>query len=1091
MTPQPLSAVALLACVETMPIGRRTRFLSAYAREHGGGDAFADLLAELAGRDHFAADLSLFLASVAGDREHVGALAGRDDCEIAAAAVAVAARLGGFDDAIVSTVLDGALQVRRSAYRALRRNRREAVADRLLGAVRERFGDREAARLLSACSGPVVAEALPSLAHAVASWATLARRHPDVFADYASQSLAELPRAQWTQWWAHHRRGLRAAASARPEVWLALFDRCWEDQTLPEVLGPVLPRLITANPDEAWRFVLSPERETLVKRVCFQQGVLRRLTKRDTAAIAAFARRSRSLRQIQAMLLPLLPHPRRREVLLACQGDYDGDRWHGFSRDLPRSLRHEVVRERLAHRKVADSRAQREALRGQLPYGEVRDELVAATERTSAAERATAYERLVQSAGLDGSEAVADMLAALDRLGRDQDQVHAAALEALTAVPATAWRREHRAPLSALIGAVLGSPWRSRETNQALLRLASRFIRIGLDHRARASVEFGLEHLARVAVECGSRDLAGALRKLPRPVVAELCRRLIPVMSGQCEVGRFKLVLVFAKVLDRTCRDLPELGSLLRAVARSGETVAARDAAAALARADPAAAAELVEADAALATVPAVFEVLIRDRVDTLADWLSSPGDDVSALLRPRGRHLTRRWPAGLRERYLTTLDSLANDERRSTRERAMIVTAMSRVPGAPIGRFEAHLETGHQALSASALAALDTAVPVERAWEVLMEHANGPNAVVAGLGLGRLARRARPAFLAERIAPVLESEKLAARKQGVRLMLDHRVPGAEGAVRSLWSDETLSAGVRAAIVSGLLHWLDEPWARRIVRESVGFGADVAAAALTVAPFAIAPEHRSEYGNLLADAAVSGDERLIEAALPAAAQWSRYSTYLNDALVDLFSDLDATAHWTAAAAALRAIAVEAGDWEPLLTAVRRLRSDDRVEPNATAERDSPVRQRLGRVVDSLKMPWSRHSIVDRLPDGLIELLPVDLGTQLLLAALPWDAPAWRIRALTARIGDAVEAYQLGLELARRLQQGQRADFLPFYERLASTGDIAACVIAASTIQIPGAGAGWTPEWRELLRRLRAFPAPEVARLARGVYTSGE
>src|SRR5690606_20255897 len=82
-------------------------------------------------------------------------------------------------------------------------------------------------------------------------------------------------------------------------------------------------------------------------------------------------------------------------------------------------------------------------------------------------------------------------------------------------------------------------------------------------------------------------------------------------------------------------------------------------------------------------------------------------------------------------------------------------------------------------------------------------------------------------------------------------------------------------------------------------------------------------------------------------------------------------------------------------------------------------------------------------------------------------------------------------FELARELEQRLYADRLPGLLPFFERLASSGVPNACVLAAAAIRMPGSRAGWTPEWRELLRRLRDYPASEVSRLACGVYTSAE
>ncbi|MBE1536043.1 hypothetical protein [Actinomadura algeriensis] len=82
------------------------------------------------------------------------------------------------DDAAAAVLDDAPADLRRAFYRTLRHTGRAALADRLLPDVRARWGDREAAAPLPACSGAEVARWLPDLEHAVTAWRALAERVP-------------------------------------------------------------------------------------------------------------------------------------------------------------------------------------------------------------------------------------------------------------------------------------------------------------------------------------------------------------------------------------------------------------------------------------------------------------------------------------------------------------------------------------------------------------------------------------------------------------------------------------------------------------------------------------------------------------------------------------------------------------------------------------------------------------------------------------------------------------------------------------------------------------------------------------------------
>jgi len=63
--------------------------------------------------------------------------------------------------------------------------------------------------------------------------------------------------------------------------------------------------------------------------------------------------------------------------------------------------------------------------------------------------------------------------------------------------------------------------------------------------------------------------------------------------------------------------------------------------------------------------------------------------------------------------------------------------------------------------------------------------------------------------------------------------------------------------------------------------------------------------------------------------------------------------------------------------------------------------------------------------------------------------------------------------------------------LPHAVRLGARGDLAGGLFATVLTRHHGPRAGWPPPWRDLLRRLRAHPEPDVAYVAAGVYTADE
>ncbi|NVI92833.1 hypothetical protein [Actinomadura sp. BRA 177] len=139
---------------------------------------------------------------------------------------------------------------------------RAALADRLLPDVRARWGDREAAALLPACTTGTVARHLPELEHAVTAWRALAGRHPGPF-------LA-LGRGADGSWWRRCRAGLPALAGNDPA---GLLDLLEEHGSLPVVtrMPQVLfPALFRVDAVRAARVARRIRRRNRVPRAFYQ-----------------------------------------------------------------------------------------------------------------------------------------------------------------------------------------------------------------------------------------------------------------------------------------------------------------------------------------------------------------------------------------------------------------------------------------------------------------------------------------------------------------------------------------------------------------------------------------------------------------------------------------------------------------------------------------------------------------------------------------------------------------------------------------------------------------------------------------------------
>lgn len=1086
------SAADLLDRADAAPAGATRRACFELGRAHRDDPALPGLLADLTASGLYGAHASLMIAQAADATDHLGALLDHADNGIAASAFTVAARFPALAPAIEAALPGQSKAVRLAAYGALRKHRNETLADSLLPVVRERFGPEEAAKLLSACSTETVAAELPSLAPHVTAWSTFAKHHHvEAFTAYAEASLAERSPAQWADWWRRHLDVLTTAFANAPLAWLDLLERFPAPGAADALIVRSLPVLLAAYEDRAWGLLADPKREKLLTTAVQTPPLLRRIAAEPADRIAALLRQS-GVTHLMPLLLKRIAPSRRLEVVEAVRaaGVHIDD--EAILALLPRTARAEVARRLLTERRVSGDAARRDRVRSHLPFNEVKDGFLAETRRSDVDLRARAYGDLVRAAALQHEPtAVTELLGLLDRVAKDQSKVHERIFPGLKEIRPQDWTPASLAALEAFSEACLASPSRSAGVVSAMLDLTGRLILAGLSTGRADLTDRGERLLDRLCTEAGRWELVNLLHRLPDRCTVDLVRRNASTFEAQADVDEYGTALTLASALD----DAAALEPILLRAMRSKTASAVREAAEHLTRIKAGRSARLAELAAAFPSRPELFPALAVHRCDLLPAWFTAIGEAtptvLQQLLRPWNPALIAQWPPAVQAAYQATLRRIATDDRRKDHFRASAVKALTQVPGLPLESLAPFLEGENAQIRAVALAELHRVSPIAAAWEALPAHLDSGDAAVAAAVMERLAHRSRPEVIARSAAALLNSPKVGARKQAVRVLARHRVPGAADLLTSLWSDERLHTSVREAAAAVAAERLAEPWAQIIVEDTERFDPDVRAAVLTLGPDQVPAAFGTRYIDLLTEAASDDDPRLQVAGSDGLARWAGYAKEAADALVGFASDLDLDDVWAAAMNALCAIAAAGGDPESLLRAADLLANQADGQPNAEEDRDLPVRQRFERIVTCLAPDYDHLPLPPSLPAAIAERFPTDLGTRLLARTVDWSADTGALRVLIDRIQDPVEAKLIGDILDERLVYSVVPDPLPFVTALVDLDDPHAAVIAATVIDSAASESEWSAPWRTLLRRLRAHPATMVRTLAHATYTADE
>ncbi|MEW2354841.1 hypothetical protein [Spirillospora sp. NPDC029432] len=1121
-----MRADTLLDEIEPLRYSRRCRRL-ADLRSLAGTPELRALLEELDGRGYHERGLALFIATAVRDEaslEQVGRALRDPAFDLALGAVSWAVRLGLPAERLEELLADAPAAIRAAAYEAIRRHRRRDLAERLIDQVAGRWGDREAAALLPACGGDAARARLDGLAHAVANWKAFALSHPDAMLDFAEHRLPGVPGSLLSAWWRRHGTGVAAAVPHDPGRVIALLERHCPAGPLPYELNGRLGILLDAEPDRALRLLLAEEHRQGLAWVLRRRLVRDRLRRLGDPEAAEVARAVRDDAATLALLLNAYPPSRRDAIHAAAMAGTDlatAEHDERVMEVLPWAARAREARRMLGLTRVAGDPHRLREVASFLPYDEARPVLYEVTRRPDADDRAAGYRLLVRCAGRSRDpEVLTRLLDDLDRLRNEQDPVRMHALSALAAVPTALLRAGHAAALIRLAGDALGARDCSYATRRYLMDLATGLCRQGAIGGDAGLLRAGLDMLDTLTGRGGPLPfppLAGVLRRgQEHDLVRTLARRL----SSAERRDDHRLALALARALGRRAYGVPALQDALE------KALDARDdgdirAAAGLWLADPRTRAERVERvlakDPSMIVLPRVFAAVARERTDLLRPVLDGrvpagrfQRPDVAHVPSPE-RSWMRRWTAKQRAAYLRLLHRLARDEGATDSARAQAVRSIGTVPGVGTGELRPYLDSAEPLLRR---AGLTSAVWVASPQEVLprlLDLASSDDAHVALYAATRAARFVAPSTLHAALAPVIADGKITARKEALRILLRDHAPDAMGAVAAAWDDPGQHRDVRAAIASAVRERLGDPVAMRILAEAARGPRDLALQVTGVSPVAIEERHRPAYAALIMDVARSADREAVCEGLYSLQQWVPWARDAAALLASHLTALDDTLTWRAALNSLRVCGRAGHGLAELGTAAEELAAAA-AAPDAGAERDRPAWQRLTALVESVRLDHGREgaAAIQPLVRALTGRLPEPLASELLAATIPWDAPGTEtdLDALADRPTGPTFAV---LRVARSLANGryvgdldakpQRVHngplnpaaevVLPHAERLAARAGLAPGLFAYALTAHHGELTGWPEPWRDVLRRLRAHPHPDVAYMAGTVRTATE
>ncbi|WP_436771844.1 hypothetical protein [Yinghuangia sp. YIM S09857] len=1115
----------LLEALDDLPYAARCGLARDTARHLAETGELTGVLTELWAMGRDGRETALSMAVAVGDTAFLAAALRAPEPDLARWAMRAAAKSQVPDDTLAELLDDAPHILRAELYRAIRRGRRTALADRLVGEVAARYGPTEAAALLPACSPAAVAATLPGLPPTPALSYALARRTPGLVLDAADRELSGLPASLRTAWWQRHGGAVGACAEALPLRVLDLLERHTQRGSWPWGLASRLHLLVRADARRTVDALLRAG----AARPNLSRGVAYRIVTAAPPNLTAFGRAVRDDEARFAALLRAFPPSAREEFFDAVHADIDMSYWE-LAEDvlelLPGTRRVAEARRMLAEAEREDDTEARQQWLAHLPYDEARAELLAECGRPDAYDRASGYRALIACAARtrDPRRFAAALTDDLDRVRKDQDPVRFAVVDALDDVPRWLFTADAAEALNTLTHHAFEAVDLSWATRTTLQSLAADLLRQESQRASAAQlpdedgrlVDWAIGTLAQPA---GSREFWVPNQRV-RGIEARLVEALLPIVRAAADRRDYEPALALARQLGRHGRPIAPLQELLGEAVRHGDARTVSSAAT-FWLADPthrdARTAQVLDADPSAITLRPVLDAVLHRRTDLIDRFLTgaapqgrfSPASDVWV---PRiGRETAHLLPRQ-REAYARLAAAQAAHPALPADQRAAWLADLAHVPGAGRPLVLPHLDSPDTLVRDAALGGLARVEGHAEALPVLLARVGGDDAHVAMYAASRVSRYVAPSQLGPLLDALLTAPgtKVTVRKEAVRLLIERGVPDGVDRVADAATHDNVHRDVLRAALVALLARLDRPSAWAVVERSVTGPRDVATVPIAVHPLALAEGHRARFAALVVTRCGHEHAAVRRSAYQAFTRWSPWAPGEVERVHGAVRDLSVRKGWKDAAEAIQGLVRDGSGADEFLATADVLADAALAEADgpldAAAGRDRPATQRLRHLV-KLSRAWARQqpdaaaAEVRRFAEHLADRrgFPYE-GVQLLAEAVPLhgdaDLVTTGLRAVADRCADSpLLAFRAGRRLRARVSDYTAPvtpdELLAPAAALAADRTAAAGLLALALVAETGPLTGWAAEWRGLVRELRAHPAPDVRNAARAIATSRE